>query len=62
MSIKTRKKKARRSMSSDTSEYYKGYQDGMRQAFEESELDAYYAGVGYGKMAAGDKHIGFNNA
>lgn len=59
---KKSKKKARHSISSDSTEYRKGYQDGMQQAFEESELDAYYAGVGYGKMAAGDKHIGFNNA
>lgn len=47
--------------SSDSSEYRKGYEDGMNKAFEDSELDAYYAGVGYGKKAAGDKHIGFNN-
>ena len=47
--------------SSDSSEYRQGYQDGMNKAFEDSELDAYYAGVGYGKKAAGDKHIGFNN-
>ena len=46
---------------SDSSEYMQGYSDGMKQAFEESELDAYYAGVGYGKKNAGDKHIGFNN-
>lgn len=59
---KKSKKKARHSISSDSTEYRKGYQDGMKQAFEESELDAYYAGVGYGKMVAGDKHIGFNSA
>ena len=51
----------RNEIRSDSSEYMKGYQDGMNQAFQESELDAYYAGVGYGKKYAGDKHIGFNN-
>ena len=54
-------KKARHMMKSDSSDYYMGYSDGMKAAFEESELDAYYAGVGYGKKAAKDKHIGFNN-
>ena len=54
-------RKARYEMQSDSSDYHKGYSDGMKAAFEESELDAYYAGVGYGKKAAGDKHIGFNN-
>ena len=39
----------------------KGYRDGMQQAFDESELDAYYVGVGYGKKTSGDKHIGFNS-
>ncbi|MBQ8583285.1 MAG: hypothetical protein IJ488_01570 [Clostridia bacterium] len=54
-------RKARHEMQSDSSDYRKGYSDGMKAAFEESELDAYYAGVGYGKKASGDKHIGFNN-
>ena len=57
MSRRTRHKKV-----SDASDYTMGYLDGQRAAFEESELDAYYAGVGYGKKKAGDKHIGFNNA
>lgn len=48
-------------MRSDDAGYQKGYSDGMKAAFEESELDAYYAGVGYGKKASGDKHIGFNS-
>ena len=43
-------------------DYQKGYLDGMQEAFENSELDAYYAGVGYGKMKSKDKHIGFNSA
>ena len=55
------KKKARYDFKSDSSDYHKGYSDGMKAAFEESELDAYYTGVGYGKKQAGDKHIGFNN-
>ena len=54
-------KKTRYQRVDDTSDYTKGYLDGQRAAFEESELDAYYAGVGYGKKNAGDKHIGFNN-
>ena len=54
-------RKVRYELQSDSSDYHKGYADGMKAAFEESELDAYYAGVGYGKKAAGDKHIGFNN-
>ena len=55
-------RKSRHELRSDTSDYHKGYADGMKAAFEESELDAYYTGVGYGKKQAGDKHIGFNNA
>ncbi len=54
-------KKTRYVMKSETSEYHKGYADGIKAAFDESELDAYYTGVGYGKKASGDKHIGFNN-
>lgn len=42
-------------------DYQKGYRDGMQDAFDKSELDAYYAGVGYGKMKSKDKHIGFNS-
>lgn len=56
------KRRTRHNLRSDSSDYHKGYSDGMKSAFEESELDAYYAGVGYGKFQAGDKHIGFNNA
>ena len=48
-------------MSSDSPEYQKGFADGMKASFESTELDAYYAGVGYGKKASGDKHIGFNS-
>ena len=55
-------RKTRYQMASDSSDYHKGYSDGMKAAFEESELDAYYAGVGYGKSQSKDKHIGFNNA
>ena len=54
-------KKSRHFIRSNTPEYTKGYADGMKAAFEESELDAYYAGVGYGKKNAKDKHIGFTN-
>ena len=48
-------------MRSDSAEYQKGYADGMKASFESSELDAYFAGVGYAKKASGDKHIGFNS-
>ena len=43
-------------------EYQRGYLEGMKAAFEDTELDAYYAGVGYGKRIAGDKNLGFNSA
>lgn len=45
----------------DSRDYNKGFADGMKASFEESELDAYYTGVGYGKKSAGDKHLGFNS-
>lgn len=51
----------RNKMSRDTSDYTKGYQDGMNAAFEGSALDAYYAGVGYGKKVAKDRNVGFNS-
>ena len=47
--------------SDENNDYQKGYRDGMQDSFDESELDAYYAGVGYGKMEAKDKFIGFNS-
>ena len=50
----------RNKMSGD-SDYNKGYQDGMQAAFEGSSLDAYYAGVGYGKKVAKDRNVGFNS-
>lgn len=52
----------RYNLRSDADDYRRGYADGMKAAFEETELDAYYAGVGYGKKNAKDSHIGFNNA
>lgn len=54
-------KKKHYNVKSDTSDYHRGYLDGMNASFESSELDAYYAGVGYGKKMAGDKHLGFNS-
>lgn len=54
-------RKTRHEIKSDNPDYSKGYRDGLKAAFEESELDAYYAGVGYGKKAAGVKHIGFSS-
>lgn len=49
-------------MSDRNLDYEAGYQDGVVAAYERNELAAYYAGVGYGKNAAGDKHIGFNSS
>ena len=59
--MKAKRNKKRYYMRSDSSEYRKGYADGMKASFESSELDAYYAGVGYAKKASGDKYIGFNS-
>ena len=53
-------RKVRYTMREQSSDYNKGFVDGMKTSFEESELDAYYTGVGYGKKSAGDKHLGFN--
>ena len=53
--------KQRMPMRSDTPEYHQGYLDGRRSAFDDAELDAYYAGVGYGKKTANTKHMGFTN-
>lgn len=53
----------RKNMANNTfdSDYLKGYYDGMRDTYDSSEFDAYYAGVGFGKMQAKDKHLGFNS-
>ena len=53
--------KQRMPMRSDTPEFHQGYLDGRRSAFDDAELDAYYAGVGYGKKTANTKHMGFTN-
>ena len=42
-------------------DYNRGYADGLQASINEGELDAYYAGVGFGKKASGDRHIGFNS-
>lgn len=47
--------------SEDGKSYRQGYEDGAKDAFDHAELDAFYAGVGYGKKLAGDKNIGFKN-
>ena len=57
----SKNRKRRPSAAGDGSEYSKGYMDGLKASFEEAELDAYYAGVGFGKKAAGDEHIGFTS-
>ena len=53
----------RKNMANNTSDsdYLKGYYDGMKDTYDSSEFDAYYAGVGFGKMQAKDKHLGFNS-
>ena len=45
----------------ESEDYNTGYADGVRAAIEEQELDAYYAGVGFGKKSAGVTHLGFSN-
>ena len=55
------KKKHRAQVTSNPGEYQQGYIDGLQAAFDESELDAFYTGVGFGKSQNGDKHIGFNS-
>lgn len=54
-------KTPRMPMRSDSSDYHQGYLDGRKSVFEDSELDAYYAGVGYGKKSTSTKHMGFTN-
>lgn len=39
--------------------YNKGYEDGVRDANENTGIHAYYAGVGYGKSSGSDKNLGF---
>ena len=51
----------RYSIRENNSDYNKGFIDGTKASFEQSALDAYYTGVGYGKKSVGDKHIGFNS-
>ncbi len=59
--FKMSKNKHRAQVTSHDSDYQKGYLAGLQAAFDESELDAYYTGVGAGKVMNGDKHIGFNS-
>lgn len=48
-------------MELNSEDYKRGYADGLKGAFDELELDAFYAGVGYGKKANGIKNIGFSS-
>ena len=41
-------------------DYENGYRDGIKEALENSEIHAYYAGVGYGKHRDGNTNLGFN--
>ena len=43
-------------------DYERGYYAGLNENFERTNLDAYFAGVGYGKKNAKDKYLGFNSA
>ena len=54
--------KNRRNMShaENAKDYSEGYLDGVRDAIEDSEIHAYYAGVGYGKHRSGNTNLGFN--
>lgn len=54
-------RKVRYKMRENDSEYNKGFTDGLQASFDSSELDAYYAGVGYGKAIAKNKRLGFNS-
>ena len=54
-------KNQRYTLNSPVTDYEKGYAAGMKAAFDESELDAYYTGVGYAKCSARDRRIGFNS-
>ena len=60
MSNKHNKHKSRNNFS-DNDQYLKGYTAGLADASDSILSDAYFAGVGAGKMAAGDTHIGFNS-
>ena len=45
--------------SGGSSEYQQGYMHGRIDSKEDASLNAYYAGVGYGKREHGDEHLGF---
>ena len=47
---------------SDTPEYQKGYIDGMTDTITDTNVHAFFAGVGYGKSEANVTHLGFNSA
>ena len=54
-------RKVRNKVRNNESDYNKGFTDGLQASFDSSELDAYYAGVGYGKAIAKNKRLGFNS-
>ncbi len=48
-------------MKGQNNDYRRGYQDGINDSLVDSRALAYYAGVGYGKKEAGEKHLGFQD-
>ena len=46
-------------MNKKNDDYKQGYLDGMNDKIIETGAHAYFAGVGYGKKEAGEKHLGF---
>ena len=48
-------------MKKNNDAYAEGYQDGVRASLEDTGIHAYFAGVGYGKKSAADRHIGFES-
>ena len=46
-------------MNKNNGDYKQGYLDGMNDKIIETGAHAYFAGVGYGKKEAGEKHLGF---
>lgn len=42
-------------------DYDVGYRDGIEEHRDSKSMAAYYAGVGYGKHKAGERHLGFTS-
>ena len=46
----------------NSSDYQKGYIDGITDSMTDTNVHAFFAGVGYGKSEANVTHLGFNSA